>query len=244
VEGEQRNVSAERRTGGDRRRAITVVSVDDEPIIRAMLTQMLTGNGLKLIGEADNGQDAVDLVLDLRPDVVIMDLGLPGITGVQATEQISLLAPASRVLILTGSEQNSVVEAIVAGASGYVLKTAPTEEIVAAVIATANGKAVLSPQIAGKLLERIRELDIQTTDKTFANAAAIPHGADRQRTGDLHPPGQRRQQPADRRGTRAEHQHRRQPHHQHPRQAPPREPHPGRRPSSPRRHRLISDRRP
>jgi len=150
-----------------------VVSVDDEPIIRAMLTQMLTGNGLKLIGEADNGQDAVDLVLDLRPDVVIMDLGLPGITGVQATEQISLLAPASRVLILTGSEQNSVVEAIVAGASGYVLKTAPTEEIVAAVIATANGKAVLSPQIAGKLLERIRELDIQTTDKTFANAAAI-----------------------------------------------------------------------
>ena len=150
-----------------------MVSVDDEPIIRAMLTQMLTGNGLKLIGEADNGQDAVDLVLDLRPDVVIMDLGLPGITGVQATEQISLLAPASRVLILTGSEQNSVVEAIVAGASGYVLKTAPTEEIVAAVIDTANGKAVLSPQIAGKLLERIRELDIQTTDKTFANAAAI-----------------------------------------------------------------------
>jgi NarL family two-component system response regulator LiaR len=170
--GEQRKVPAERRKGGDRRRAITVVSVDDEPIIRAMLTQMLTGSGLKLIGEADNGHDAVELVVDLRPDVVTMDLGLPGISGVQATEQISLLAPASRVLILTGSEQNSVEEAIVAGASGYVLKTAPTEEIIAAVIATANGKAVLSPQIAEKLLERIRELGIPTTDQAFATASA------------------------------------------------------------------------
>jgi DNA-binding NarL/FixJ family response regulator len=165
-------MSAQRRTGGDRRRAITVVSVDDEPIIREMLAHMLTGNGLELIGEADNGRDALELVLDLRPDVVIMDLGLPGVTGVQATEQISLLAPASRVLILTGSEQNSV-EAIVAGASGYVLKTASTDEIVAAVIATANGKAILSPQIAGKLLERIRDLDLPTTDKTSATATAI-----------------------------------------------------------------------
>jgi DNA-binding NarL/FixJ family response regulator len=166
-------MSAQRRTGGDRRRAITVVSVDDEPIIREMLAHMLTGNGLELVGEADNGRDALELVLDLRPDVVIMDLGLPGVTGVQATEQISLLAPASRVLILTGSEQNSVVEAIVAGASGYVLKTASTDEIIAAVIATANGKAILSPQIAGKLLERVRDLDLPTTDKTSATATAI-----------------------------------------------------------------------
>jgi NarL family two-component system response regulator LiaR len=132
---------------------------------------MLTGSGIDVIGEAGTGEDGIELVLDLRPDVVIMDLGLPGITGVQATHQLGLLAPASRVLILSGSEQNSVIEAIVAGASGYILKSAPTKEIITAVIATAAGQAVLSPHIAGKLLHRIRDLDIPITQGTQTTAA-------------------------------------------------------------------------
>jgi DNA-binding NarL/FixJ family response regulator len=165
-------MTTERRSGVDRRRVISVVTVDDEPIIRAMLQHMLTPNGVEVVGEADNGPDAVELVTELQPDVVVMDIGLPGMTGVEATEHLSRLAPASRVLILTGSDQNSVVEAIVAGASGYVLKTAPTEEIVSAVIATAAGHAVLSPQIAGKLLNRIRELDIPTTGLSDATSAS------------------------------------------------------------------------
>ena len=106
-------------------RPITVVVVDDEQMIRGSLTQTLTGGGLDLVGEAANAQDALRLVVDVRPDVVLMDVRLPDTSGVRAIERLALLAPASRILILTRTEQNRVVEAIVAGASGYILKTAP-----------------------------------------------------------------------------------------------------------------------
>jgi two-component system, NarL family, nitrate/nitrite response regulator NarL len=143
-----------------RQSPVTVALVDDEHLIRAALAHALSGGGLELVGEAATGEAAIDLVVAVRPDVVLMDLRLPGISGVDAIEQLALLAPASRVLVLTRSEQNRVVEAIIAGASGYILKTAPAEAIVSAVKATAAGESVLSSQIAGKLLQRIRELDI------------------------------------------------------------------------------------
>jgi NarL family two-component system response regulator LiaR len=155
----------------ERPRPITVVVVDDEQMIRGALAQTLTGGGLDLVGEAANAQDAVRLVLDVRPDIVLMDLRLPDSPGVQAIEQLALLAPASRILILTRTEQNRVAEAIVAGASGYILKTAPPEAIIAAVRATAAGESVISSQIAGKLLQRIRERDIPITT-TSENAAS------------------------------------------------------------------------
>jgi DNA-binding NarL/FixJ family response regulator len=102
-----------------------------------------------------------------------MDLRLPGISGVEAIGRLGLLAPASRVLVLTRSEQNRVAEAIVAGASGYILKSAPPQEIIAAIRATAAGECVLSPQIAGKLLQRIRERDIPVTATSECAALAI-----------------------------------------------------------------------
>ena len=102
-----------------------------------------------------------------------MDVRLPGFSGVQAIERLAMLAPASRVLVLTCSEQNRVVEAIVAGARGYVLKSAAPEAIVEAVRATAAGESVLSPRIAGKLLERIRERDIPVTATRASAAVAI-----------------------------------------------------------------------
>ena len=154
-------------------RPITVVLVDDEHLIRGALAQALTTDGLDLIGEAANAPDAVKLVIDLRPDVVLMDIRLPGMPGVQAIEQIGLLAPASRILILTRTEQNRVVEAIVAGACGYILKTASLEAIISAVRATAAGETVLSSQIAGKLLDRIRERDIPITAGSQDAASAI-----------------------------------------------------------------------
>lgn len=150
----------ERKSIVERRRPITVAVVDDEQLIRTALGGMLRAAGIELVGEAATGPDAIELVLDLRPDVVLLDIRLPGVSGVQVIEQLGQLAPASRILVLTRSEQNRVVEAIVAGASGYVLKSATPEAIVAAVRATAGGESVLSPQIAGKLLERIRELDL------------------------------------------------------------------------------------
>jgi DNA-binding NarL/FixJ family response regulator len=156
-----------------RSRPLTVVVVDDEPMIRAALTRTLSGGGLDLVGEAANAQDALRLVVDIRPDVVLMDLRLPDSSGVQTVEQLALLAPASRILILTRTEQNRVVEAIVAGASGYILKTASPKAIIAAVRATAAGESVISSQIAGKLLQRIRERDIPVTTTSDNAASAI-----------------------------------------------------------------------
>jgi DNA-binding NarL/FixJ family response regulator len=157
----------------DRRRPITVALVDDERLIRAALAQMLTAAGLELVGEAASATDAIELVLDLGPDVVLIDTRLPDSLGVQTIDQLALLAPASRVLVLTRSEENRVVEAILAGASGYILKTAPPKAIIAAVRATAAGESVLSPQIAGELLQRIREREIPVTANAQDAASAI-----------------------------------------------------------------------
>ncbi len=154
-------------------RPITVVLVDDEQLIRSSLSQTLASAGLEVIGEAASARDALSLIVDLRPDVVLMDLRLPDSPSVEAIEQFTLLAPASRVLILTRTEQNRVVEAIIAGASGYILKTAAPEAIVAAVRSTAAGECVLSSEIAGKLLERIRERDIPVTATSHDAASAI-----------------------------------------------------------------------
>jgi two-component system, NarL family, nitrate/nitrite response regulator NarL len=154
---------------------ITVVLVDDEELTRVALAQALSSSGLDLVGEAATGEDAIELVVDVRPDVVLLDLQLPGMSGVQAIQQLGLLAPASRVLVLTRSEQNRVVEAIVAGASGYILKSAPVEAIISAVKATAAGESVLSSKIAGKLLQHIREQDIPV--KTSAMAAVAIRAA-------------------------------------------------------------------
>jgi DNA-binding NarL/FixJ family response regulator len=152
---------------------ITVVLIDDEQLIRAALAQALSSCGLELVGEAANGEDAIEIVVGLRPDVVLMDLQLPGIDGVQAIDRLARLAPASRVLVLTRSEQNRVVEAIIAGAAGYILKSAPPDAIIRAVRATAAGESVLSPQIAGKLLQHIRELDIPLARTSNRGAGAI-----------------------------------------------------------------------
>ena len=162
-------------SAAERSPPITVVLVDDEQLIRVALAQALSSSGLELVGEAATGEDAIELVVDVRPDVVMMDLQLPGMSGVQAIEQLGLLAPASRVLVLTRSEQNRVVEAIIAGASGYILKSAPIEAIISAVNATAAGESVLSSKIAGKLLQRIREQDIPV--KTSALAAVAIRAA-------------------------------------------------------------------
>ncbi len=145
------------------RRPTTVVVIDEESLIRSALSRVLSAGGFELVGEAATGEDALTLVVDVRPDVVLIDLRLSGISGVQTIEQLAMLAPASRVLVLTRSEQNRVVEAIVAGASGYILKSASPDAIVAAVGATAAGESVLSPEVAGKLLDRIRERDIPVT---------------------------------------------------------------------------------
>ena len=150
-----------------------MVLVDDEQLIRGALGQALTTGGLRLVGEAANVPDAMRVVLELRPDVVLMDPRLPGGSGIEAIRQLGRFAPSSRILILTRTEQNRVVEAIVAGVSGYILKTAAPATIIAAVEATAAGETVISSQIAGRLMAHIREREIPVTASSRDAAGAI-----------------------------------------------------------------------
>jgi DNA-binding NarL/FixJ family response regulator len=163
----------ERDPSTERRRPITVVLVDDKRLFRTALAQTLVGAGLDLIGEATSMEDAVDVVVDLRPDVVLIDIRLPGISGLQAIERLGVFAPTSRVLVLARAEENRVVEAIIAGASGYILKTSPSSQIIAAIRATAAGESVISSKIVGKLLERVRERETSTTATSQDAATAI-----------------------------------------------------------------------
>jgi NarL family two-component system response regulator LiaR len=153
---------------------VTVVLVDDEELIRIALTQSLSAGGLNIVGEARTGEEGLALVVKIRPDVVLIDLQLPGISGVETIRQLSLLAPTSRLLVLTATDDRyGVVEAILAGACGYILKASGPDAIKTAVRASAAGESVISSHIAGDLLDRIRERDIPVTARSEHAAAAI-----------------------------------------------------------------------
>src|SRR5213596_1624178 len=107
-----------------------VLLVDDHDLFRTGLRNLLEEQGIQIAGECDNGTDALRAVRELAPDVVVMDLNMPGISGVEATRQISMIAPLTRVLVLTISDQdNDVMDAILAGACGYLLKDASISDL-------------------------------------------------------------------------------------------------------------------
>lgn len=153
---------------------VTVVLVEDEELICKALTQSLSASGLEIVGEARTGEDGVGLVVDLRPDVALINLQLPGISGVETIQRLSLLAPSVRLLVLTGAYDGyGLVEAILAGACGFILKDSGPDAITSAVRASAAGECVISSHIAGDLLDRIRERDIPVTARSEHGAAAI-----------------------------------------------------------------------
>lgn len=138
--------------------AITVVIVDDHDIFRRGLARLLREQGLEVVGEAATGEEGVRQVARSLPDVVVMDISLPGISGIEATRRLSGVAPNARVLVLTISAgEDHVTDAIMAGARGYLLKDASIEQIVAGIQAAAAGESLISPRIAARLLERMRE---------------------------------------------------------------------------------------
>src|SRR5213075_855712 len=113
--------------------------------------------GVHVVGEADTGTAALTQVREVAPDVIVMDLNMPGISGVEATRQISMIAPLTRVLVLTISDQDAdVMDAIYAGACGYLLKDASIEEVMRGIHSAAVGESLISPTIAGRVLERVR----------------------------------------------------------------------------------------
>nr|WP_239542123.1 response regulator transcription factor [Microbacterium aurum] len=135
--------------------------VDDHPIVRAGLVAVLAEEpGLEIVGEAADGDEAVRIAAETHPDVVLMDLRMPGVDGVAATARLAAGeagTPAPRVLILTTYETDEqILAAVEAGAGGYLLKAAPRAEIVAAIRSVAAGQSALSPQVAVRLVERMR----------------------------------------------------------------------------------------
>jgi DNA-binding NarL/FixJ family response regulator len=133
---------------------IRVLLVDDHAMVRAGLQQLLDGDeGIEVVGTAAEGGEAVRLVQQEQPDVVLMDLQMPGVDGVAATREIQQLAPATQVVILTSfSDRDRIVGALDAGAVGYLLKDAEPEEILAGVRAAARGESPLHPRAARELL--------------------------------------------------------------------------------------------
>ena len=137
---------------------ISVLLVEDHALFRQGLRELLETAGLTVIGEAADGANGVRLARELRPDVVVMDLRMPGMDGIDATTEIMKAESPAAVLVLTVSTMDDdVLDAIAAGAAGYLLKDAEADEIVAAVRGASAGGAPLSPEVAAPLLKRVRE---------------------------------------------------------------------------------------
>ena len=142
---------------------IRVVIADDHPVVRIGLRGMLeTQNDIDVVGEAENGKQAVSLVGRLEPDVVLMDLQMPELDGVSATEQITDRFRTVQVLVLTTYDSDAdITRAIGAGAIGYLLKDAPRENLFDAIRAASRGESVLTPSVASRVMERIRSPDVE-----------------------------------------------------------------------------------
>src|SRR5215470_8657409 len=143
--------------------SVRVLLVDDHDLFRTGLRNLLEERGIQIAGEAGEGADAVRLVRELAPEVVVMDLHMPGMTGIEAIRQIHGFAPLTRVLVLTISDQDDdVLDAILAGACGYLLKDASVDELIRGIGAAAVGESLVSPAIAGKIRAELseRELDV------------------------------------------------------------------------------------
>ncbi len=153
-----------------------VVIADDHPVFRRGLKALLDGeDGLSVVGEAADGLEAVKVVLDLEPDVVVMDLHMPGMGGVDAAKQILEALPSLGVLVLTMHEDDELVfAAMKAGARGYLVKTTDDDEIVRAVQAIGAGEAIFSATIAQRMMGYFTAI-------SSSKAVVFPHLTDRER---------------------------------------------------------------
>lgn len=139
---------------------IKILVVDDHPIVREGLVAILEAqDDLEVVGEAQDGEDALVRYKELQPDVVLMDLAMPGTDGVRAIQTIRAYDPNARVVVLTAYDTDErILQAVQAGASGYLLKGAPREEIFRAVRVVYQGGSLLEPAVAGKLLNRVGDI--------------------------------------------------------------------------------------
>ena len=139
--------------------AIRVVLADDHAVVRNGVRDFLEDEAdIEVVGQASNGQEAVDLAVRLQPDVIVMDVAMPELSGVEATKRIRSLAPDVRILALSAFDDEPYVFGLLdAGATGYVLKTADSQEVVRAVRATAAGQSALAPSVATQVVSRVTQ---------------------------------------------------------------------------------------
>ena len=134
-----------------------ILLVDDHPLTRSALAGLLAQHGFDVVGEASDGEEAVEAAGRLEPDLILLDLSMPGLDGLTALPRLREAAPHCEVVVLTasGTEEN-LLSAIRAGAAGYLLKTEPPERIASFLEGVANGEAALSGSLARRLLEQVR----------------------------------------------------------------------------------------
>ncbi|HMI29682.1 MAG TPA: response regulator transcription factor [Gaiellaceae bacterium] len=134
-----------------------ILLVDDHPLTRSALSGLLTQNGFDVVGEAEDGEQAIVRAGELAPDLILLDLSMPGLDGLSALPRLRHAAPNCEVVVLTasGTEEN-LLGAIRGGAAGYLLKSEPPERIVGFLRGVANGEAALSGAVARRLLEQVR----------------------------------------------------------------------------------------
>jgi DNA-binding NarL/FixJ family response regulator len=135
-----------------------VIVVDDHELFRRGLIGLLEERGIQVAGETALAADGLRLASEMGRGVVLMDLTLPGMSGTQATQRLTAMAPLARVVALTVSQdERHVMDALLAGACGYLLKDSPIDQIVEGIRAAARGESLISPQIASHLVRRLRE---------------------------------------------------------------------------------------
>jgi len=140
---------------------IRVLLADDHRMLREGLRRSLTEEGFDIVGEAENGEQAVRLASELQPDIVLMDVSMPELDGVEATKLIRLEPGAPQVIMLTmHADKEVLADAIRAGASGYLVKDCSTDEVAEAVRMAVQGDTALSPQLAATMLDEVRRLDV------------------------------------------------------------------------------------
>jgi DNA-binding NarL/FixJ family response regulator len=143
---------------------LRVLIVDDHDLFRSGLRTLLEDQGVQVVGEAVSGAEAIRLVRERAPDVVVMDLNMPGMTGVEATRHITAASPLTRVLVLTISDHDGdVMAAILAGACGYLLKDASIHDLMQGIRSASRGESLISPHIAAKVLQHMRAVGVAAT---------------------------------------------------------------------------------
>jgi two-component system response regulator DegU len=146
--------------------AIRLMLADDHRMLREGLRRSLSDEGFEVVGEASDGEEAVALAGTLTPDVILMDVSMPNVGGVEATRRIHQLHPDVRIVMLTmHADQEVIAEALRAGASGYLVKDCSTDEIADAVRMAASDDSSLSPQLATAMLDEVRRIDPEPADE-------------------------------------------------------------------------------